>query len=250
MRIVSYSLWGDNPKYTEGAVVNAMQVSQLYPGWTAFFYCAKTVPDDVLSRIGAAGAVVRMIDEPGDNRSMFWRFWALDEPGVERVIFRDSDSRLSHRECVAVDEWVVSGHAGHIMRDHPWHNMLVMGGMWGCVGGVLPSLRDMIHAFCPHDAYSQDQLFLARHIYPLLRKYGVLVHDEFFRYESDARPFPVSRCPDYSFVGEAYGAGGVRDGCWRILQQYEASFAWRALFKARRLKARLKRWFCVGDGCI
>jgi len=38
-KIVAFSLWGNNPKYTVGAVRNAELTPSIYPGWTARFYC-------------------------------------------------------------------------------------------------------------------------------------------------------------------------------------------------------------------
>ncbi len=40
---------------------------------------------------------------------------------VDVVISRDADSPLSHRESVAVKEWLESDYTFHIMRDHPFH---------------------------------------------------------------------------------------------------------------------------------
>ena len=41
----------------------------------------------------------------------------------------------------AVEEWIHSGKSFHIMRDHPYHSAVVLGGMWGGVKGCLPNLK-------------------------------------------------------------------------------------------------------------
>ena len=47
------------------------------------------------------------------------------------ALFRDLDSRPSHREMEAVSEWLLSKHVLHVMRDHPGHDMPILAGMWG-----------------------------------------------------------------------------------------------------------------------
>ena len=50
---------------------------------------------------------------------------------VEVALFRDLDSRPSRREMEAVEEWMLSKHVVHVMRDHPGHDMPILAGMWG-----------------------------------------------------------------------------------------------------------------------
>lgn len=40
-KIIAFSLWGDNPKYTVGAIKNAKLTSEIYPGWISRFYCGQ-----------------------------------------------------------------------------------------------------------------------------------------------------------------------------------------------------------------
>ena len=76
---------------------------------------------------------------------MFWRFFAHDETDCEYVVFRDADSRISKREKMAVDEWIQSGKSIHIMRDHPYHTVPILGGMWGCRNGLMRKIG-LIHS--------------------------------------------------------------------------------------------------------
>ena len=46
-------------------------------------------------------------------------------------MFRDLDSLPSLREDAAVQEWLDSKYAVHVMRDHPKHTMVMLAGMWG-----------------------------------------------------------------------------------------------------------------------
>ncbi len=47
------------------------------------------------------------------------------------MISRDLDSRFSEREVSAVDEWLKSKEAFHVMRDHELHENEMLAGMWG-----------------------------------------------------------------------------------------------------------------------
>ena len=146
-KIISFSLWGSNPKYTYGAIENARLAKTIYPGWIARFYCGTDVHPSIISALKDEEAEVIIVNEANDNRGMFWRFYAASDKDCSFVIFRDTDSRLTIREAEAVEQWVQSSRAGHIMRDHPYHDMPIMGGMWGCRGDIFP---DMYHIFRGH----------------------------------------------------------------------------------------------------
>ena len=244
-KVISYSLYEKKKLYTEGAIQNAKDAHKYYPGWVTRFYCDKIVPQDVLHELRVAGAEIIQKDEIGDNRGMFWRFEALEDLDVERVIIRDVDSRLSYREAQAVEEWVSSGLPGHIMRDHPYHDMVMLGGMWGCTTACLSDIRNAIKQFNAIDQKNQDQLFLAKSVYPILIKKGCLIHDSFFHYESFSKDFPSARDSDYSFVGEVIDENGNRNESWKAIKKLETnlvdkiSFLWH--HKKRKIKNFIKK---------
>ena len=62
---------------------------------------------------------------------MLWRFIPVLDPSVSVMVSRDLDSRLTSREQAAVEEWLESGLAFHVMRDNPHHGTEILGGMWG-----------------------------------------------------------------------------------------------------------------------
>ena len=37
LKIISFSLYGDNPKYTEGAIRNAEIANEYWPGWEKMY---------------------------------------------------------------------------------------------------------------------------------------------------------------------------------------------------------------------
>jgi hypothetical protein len=143
---------------------------------------------------------------------MFWRFLPIDvDQSVTRMIVRDTDSRLSEREKMAVDEWIKEGKALHIMRDHPHHNSAIMGGMWGLYPKRRFSFSEQINLFQPsNEVYAryEDQRFLAQHVYSQWIMDST-IHASFHKLERHAKPFPGA-CFSVDFVGEIFEADDSR----------------------------------------
>ncbi len=192
MKVISFSLWGGNPIYTVGAIKNAVIASKLFPDWVCVFYCFKSVPPAIISELRVMSNVeIRFVadfHQGQDNRGMFHRFLPADELGVEYMMSRDTDSRLSEREQIAVTEWIESGADVHIIRDHPYHGVPILGGMWGVKGGKLIGIADEIKKFCPTMSKGQDQQFLNKCVWPRVVQGDLssIIHDPFFA----KRPFP------------------------------------------------------------
>ena len=210
MRIISFSIWGNIPKYTIGAIRNAELTPIIYPGWISRFYCGKSVPEDVVEELKLLPSTqVVQMDEDGDWTSMCWRFLPASENGVDVMISRDSDSRIDFREKAAVDQWINSGKALHIMRDHREHTSLIMGGMWGIRGGAIPNMKELINNYHKGDFWQVDQNFLNSVIYPKLID-NAFVHDEFHNYERFKNNFPTSRHGS-DFIGQRVNEFEVRE---------------------------------------
>ncbi len=199
MKLITFSLWGQNPKYLIGAIRNAKLAQEIYPDWTCRFYTALSVPFPVLSQLEEMpNTQIFKKNDFGDWRGMFWRFEPASENDVEVMISRDTDSRLNYREKEAVNEWIESDKGFHIMRDHPYHKFPVLGGMWGVKNGVLPDMKKMIGEFSQQNEYGTDYKFFAEKIVPHIEK-NVMIHDEFF----GGKNFPTKR-KNYQFVGQVY----------------------------------------------
>jgi len=119
-KIISYSLWGNNPKYTIGAIKNASLAEIFYPGWVCRFYCSSNVDSNIIKRLEKTSEVI-VSNDPPDWTFTTKRFLPMSEIGVERIIFRDTDSRITQREVDAVNEWIKEDTSLHIMKDHPYH---------------------------------------------------------------------------------------------------------------------------------
>lgn len=206
MNYVSYSLYGDSPKYCVGAVANARRVPEAYPGFTAVFFIeTSTVPKSVIDELKAEKALCVAGSRRAIANPMIWRTMATEFRGAEIVLFRDADSRITKREVAAVQEWQQSSFRVHVMRDFPKHTMPLMGGTWGIKKHLFPGLSlaniwgQYKRAALDWDA-PNDQIFYARELWPLFEK-DTLQHDEFNDWPN-CRPFPVPFDPAEGFVGE------------------------------------------------
>lgn len=209
-RVIAYSLYGAQPKYCKGALLNAELVGSVFPGWIARFYVdARTVPAGVLAGLRERGAELVEVDTSRmRDQHMFWRFWAAADRTVDRFICRDVDSRLLPRDFAAVSEWVDSGLPFHFERDHPSHsNYPISGGLWGGTRHAAPDMLELIAAF-PTDAnYLSDMNFLNEVIWPRARARS-LQHDSFSCDRFGARPFPMARSAEGEHVGQVFDADG------------------------------------------
>ncbi len=198
-KIISYSLWGDDPKYCVGAVKNAELRKRFYPDWISRFYVHKNVDKAYVDQLKSVeGTEVIIKTNKADWTGMFWRFEAISDNNVSIMICRDTDSRLSLREASAVKEFEESGMVFHIMRDHPYHNAFVLGGMFGIKKGLIDDMKDLCDDFSQTDNYGTDYKFfdsIKNRIPPFL----TMVHDEF----RGGLNFPTERV-GLEFVGEVY----------------------------------------------
>ena len=210
-KLITFSLWGDDPLYLEGACKNAELAQEIYPDWICRFYVAgKNTPRETIDRLESyPNTEVVVLDEEGTHNFTMSRFTACDDEDVECFISRDADSRLSVREKEAVDEWMESDKSFHIMRDHPYHTVAIMAGMWGMKRGAMLGMKTKIENFIRGGYYADkkgvDQAFLWGIVWPLAMEDN-LTHDPFYT-ENASFPTP-ERDPEalVYFVGEAVRA--------------------------------------------
>jgi hypothetical protein len=203
--VISFSLFGSQPRYLDGALANARAAVHHYPGWTCRFHVDAGVPAETCAALVANGAQLRRMPRPlrlADG--LFWRFTVMDDPQVTHFLLRDADSVVNAREAAAVHEWLGSGRGFHVMRDHPAHTDLMLAGLWGGVRGRLPPLAELLQGFryrTGTQSRSADQVFLAERVWPRIR-HDCLLHDSVYRVLG-ARDFPPgSALPPGRHVGD------------------------------------------------
>ena len=106
-QVLSYSLYGSDPRYTTGAIENAKLYKSIYPGWTMRVYHDSSVPAQVLQTLRDSDVELRDMSNSRVNK-MSWRFTVGVEKDSSHFCPRDIDARLSHREKLAVDAWIKS----------------------------------------------------------------------------------------------------------------------------------------------
>jgi len=233
--VIAYSLWGEKPIYWFGALRNIELAQKYYPGWISRFYIDRNCKSELIKTIKGDNVEVILVDPNSMNNTqnwqthsfqgMFWRFWASEEEDVDVFLSRDCDSRLSERESNAVSEWLSSDKLFHIMRDHPYHTTPILGGMWGCRGGIMKkiNLSERILRWANQNNgnynFGVDQDFLARVIYPIVVNYS-MEHSEFnIRFGGEIRNFPNIRS-NFEFVGDVFDENDVRHPeYWQILKK-------------------------------
>lgn len=223
MKVISFSIWGNNPGYTVGAVSNIKLAPLYYPGWTCRIYCGLDLSMARQQELHDVGfQVFRRAARFGKHDGLFWRFEPVFEAGVEACISRDCDSRLNPREAAAVNEWLASGKKLHTMRDHYEHIVPILGGMWGCL--YWPHFGYLLNQWRRMGKMGDDQEFLKESVWPLVKDDDCIQHDRYivdtevqtpsgpFTYKpveffggKNLRPFPAHP-PVPADLGEHVGA--------------------------------------------
>ncbi len=192
--IIAYTLWGNLPRYQVPLLENARIRPHLFPEWTIRVYHDLSVDSGYLAQLSAHGVQLRPMRLPSGvptHRGLLWRFEAIADPAVQRFLIRDADSLLTVKERVAVDVWLRSDFHFHAMRDWYTHTDLLLAGMWGGVGGILPPPATLLRAYTAWRVENDhvDQDLLTETVWPTVR-HNVLIHDSIFQPCLGSVPFP------------------------------------------------------------
>ena len=193
----------------QGAKANVVLARQYYPGWECWFWVDETVPLEFIELLSSQSDCRILYQDSLLTHfdRLMWRFFSMDEGGVEIMIVRDTDSRINSREANAVAEWIKSGANFHIMRDHPMHNVPICGGMWGVRRTANVNFRELATQFLKNFRGRSadigiDQNFLAEMIWPTARE-NCVIHDS----SRDDLPFtdgPLTGDHDLNHVGRQF----------------------------------------------
>ena len=184
-KVIAYSLWGNNPRYINGALRNLILAKDIYPQWEVWIYLDNSVDRSHVDAFKALGAII--IEQPAIQtikQKLCWRFYVASDPTVGYFMVRDADSVINVREYHAVQDWLCSQRPFHILRDWWSHTDLILAGMWGGIAGVLPDIKILLENYksqkmeTPHI----DQWFLGQVIWPNIKAHS-LIHDRFFNHE-------------------------------------------------------------------
>lgn len=203
-KVISYSLYGDNKRYSEPLLQNALNIKNFYEDWTIYVYHDNTVPKiviDDLSKLGALTFDTSSVQTP-QLPPKLWRFLPTLSDDIDLIIFRDADSLFTLREVDLVNHWVVSEKPVHIIRDHPLHIAPIMAGMFGIKKSIFDKLsnilfkNELINLSRKHD---YDQVFLADFFYPNIYS-SAMIHSSFFKFKNECIHI-IDKSTDDNYIG-------------------------------------------------
>lgn len=191
----SFCLYGPTkPIYHDGFLENLALIKTHYPGWVVYAYLGSDT-DPIFRGYLLAESIVRIRDTGiSGAKNMIHRFFAFDEPDVDVCFFRDADSRIHWKDRWAINNFLRSRFACHIIRDHPDHNARIMGGLWGLRKGAFTSIREIYATWTPVnggygdpndvEGYGVDQNFACLAVYPRIAEHA-LVHFSYYRFQNE-----------------------------------------------------------------
>ena len=224
--VLSYALFGKNSwqkygKYVKNAAERAAK-SPLYHNWTVRLY-HDLYPEDLQNNLIKTYKRLEFCDirslvlpfSPDMNISiingMTWRFIPMADPSVDIMCSRDLDSVLYKREEDAVNYWMGTETTLHTMRDHPNHNLVILGGMWcyrtkSNLTRATEILELMLKNAGKRNSLSEatkgdDQDMLHKYLWPRV-KYDSIQHDSYLcKSFSGSIPYPSQRLTNHDVIG-------------------------------------------------
>jgi hypothetical protein len=193
INLVSFSLYGHNPRYCEMAVLNVLAAQRHLPDFVCRFYVDASVPPALIQRLQQLGAeCVDMGDKAKHIPATFWRFLSLDDTQANHVLVRDVDALIDAKEAWCVQDWLASQQAFHVLRDDCCHTELILAGLFGMRAGTVRHIASRIEDFMQASGPAAwqryaDQLFLRHHVWPMVRAY-TLTHDSIYGYGEQVKP--------------------------------------------------------------
>jgi hypothetical protein len=202
-KLISMSLYGDLSMYIDGARECVRTYKDYYPDYDLRIYVSETIDLDCEQVVMGPSI---------EHSGMVWRFMPIFEKGLERIIFRDTDSRFNDREVQAIRAWEASGMLAHSMHDHEHHRSYpLFGGMWGIKGrsyteGLLPNrYNDIVYLSESGVKRVGDMNWLRDRIYPHI--INDTLHHTSVELKWPSQPFPEHTEYD-GFVGQQWNDDG------------------------------------------
>jgi hypothetical protein len=208
MKLISYTLYGSNFRYTQPLILNVKLSNQFYKEWQIRVYHDNTVPIDIIKTLKENNVSLININDTiySNFAPKFWRFLPVFENIYDIIIFRDSDSILTQRESRYVNDWVDSNFDFHIIRDHNLHISPILAGMFGIKKKYFNLFAQQLlkNKKCTESTkYNSDQLFLGDCIYKKIIK-NCLIHTSHFAFFGE-RFIKINKVIDSNnFIGSVY----------------------------------------------
>lgn len=207
VNVFSFCLYGSTKKYLDGMIQNIECIRHYFPEFEIWIYLGSDVPAEKYSTYPNVKCIPTTITD-SDLKS--YRYFPIDDPSVECMIVRDTDSRVYDRDAWCIREFLRSDKKFHIVRDHYWHKTKITGGMWGVKQHFLNvHIEDLYKTWIRANPqyqglYDTDQKFLEACIYERV-KHDVLIHSNMVGHAGETiMPIPGSLQTEIDFVGNVY----------------------------------------------
>lgn len=193
-KIISLSAYGQNPRYIVGMHRQYELAKQFYKDWEFRAYV-----DDKANYHMPDANIIEVKDE---SHGVFWRFEPLFENDNNLVIVRDSDGRITYREMMAVNEWIMSSNSFHVYRDHEAHfEFPVIACAFGYKGRLSEYLHNvMLHFATKTNYYTNDQVYLRDFVWPSVKD-NCMIHSMHEGWFGETR---LQLKNPYSFCGNGF----------------------------------------------
>lgn len=186
MKIISYSIFGEELIYQRGLKANIAIAKDLFPDWTVRVYCSSLLPKEFIKSLDKENVELIIKKDEYPYHGIMWRILPMQE-GHEAVIIRDVDTRLFQRDKNLVDDWLKTSFKYHICRDNEGSIQPILAGLWGARKAELPIQETWdrwVEKHADRNKFLWDQDYLKRNIYPKIRK-NSLVYSEHVIYEGE-----------------------------------------------------------------
>jgi hypothetical protein len=209
-KIFSFSLYGNESKYIQSAIMNAIKIPEIFgKEWIIRFY-VKNVDINVVKKLKELGCHVVDMNNSHIKDGKFFRFLAIKENNI--VMIRDSDSVVSYREKMMMIDFFNSNKTLHLIRDHPNHKEHLMACSFGFNKSGISNIEEIINNsnLKDIDRYNVDQFFLAKFIYPKYKN-NMLIHDNFNNFYRELDEIVLKYPKQITHVGQRIYDGETED---------------------------------------
>ncbi|CAF1486614.1 unnamed protein product [Rotaria sordida] len=231
-KVISISIYGSTSNYTDNAMFAwetsifpfliplANEVKLLLPSWIIRLYIdftgsTKSQQNFLYNFSNIDICDIHNIPMFGSSLVSYlpgkmWRFLPIFDPFVDYFLSRDLDSPIMKRETETIDMWVSDKQKRYffyIARDNKYHNVPILGGLWGASPGrarhylyyifqpmLVPSIAQQYKG-------AGDQQFLSDNVWGKVRRRS-LSFDSYSCHIFGGRPFLSQRpLSDNCFLG-------------------------------------------------
>ena len=211
-KVVSFCLYGKEPKYTKGMIENIQLIQKHLSDYEVWVYMGCDVKKSVKDEIKRYKNVRVFETRMTGPLLMCYRLFAIDYPSVSIAFSRDADSRVTERDVHCMREFELSDKSFHVIRDHIWHKCRILIGMCGMKSTLKKVLKHGIQGLYNQFRssfqdkkleYGSDTIFGEEYLYPKIKD-DILVHSSMVGFKGeDVKLIPPLK-DKQNFIGNVY----------------------------------------------